>query len=254
MAPGLRAEVIGSPDDPQGVHFVLWRDLERLTERRFAPGPTDCAQLHAVVALAIAIALRTTLLHDLAVIPPPLPPAVPAPAHPRVAIGVDALLGSGLAPGLGAGLSAHASYAPRRWFGARFGGLASFGHHGQISGTSGGYSADLVASLLELCFQGRGAAWLEVATCTGPALGALFTEGEGFTTNSSASMLWARWLANAEVVLRIGPRLGIALGVLMGVPLMAPRAVVRDQRGGIAHHSRVDGLGSAVTAGLRVDL
>src|ERR1700745_3220784 len=57
----LRVQVDGSDSNERAVSFRIWRDNRLIAERRFAPGPSQCAEMHAVVGLAIALALKVSL-------------------------------------------------------------------------------------------------------------------------------------------------------------------------------------------------
>jgi hypothetical protein len=92
----LSVQVVDAPD---GVHFVVERDGEVVGKRRLDVERAACQQIHAAVALGVAVALDATVLDDLGVrsggpagaalsaelspdiMPPPLPAAF-APAWP----------------------------------------------------------------------------------------------------------------------------------------------------------------------------
>src|SRR5882672_8649630 len=61
--------VEGSGDDSRTVSFEMGRGDRRLHRRRFAPGPERCDHLQAALGLAIALAIRVSLLDEI-VAPP----------------------------------------------------------------------------------------------------------------------------------------------------------------------------------------
>src|SRR5690606_21438560 len=72
----VTVRVRGSSSDARSLEFVVEVEGEIMVERAFERVPGDCADLHAVVALAVAIALDDTLAMDLGIV------ATTAPAAP----------------------------------------------------------------------------------------------------------------------------------------------------------------------------
>jgi hypothetical protein len=73
----LWVRVEGSADDPRDVSFEMGRGAQVLARRRFQPGPGRCDHLQAALGLAIALAIRVSLLDDFvepALAPRPAPP------------------------------------------------------------------------------------------------------------------------------------------------------------------------------------
>ena len=72
----IEVDVEGDPDDPLKVAYTVRRRGEVIALRRFEPGPEDCAQLHLVVGLSVALAIDATAV--------PPPEAESAPEEPIV--------------------------------------------------------------------------------------------------------------------------------------------------------------------------
>jgi hypothetical protein len=78
----LTVEVTDAAD---GVHFVVRRDGQVVGRRRLDVERAACQQIHAAVALGVAIALDATVLDQLGVTPPlTAPPLTPAGIAPAV--------------------------------------------------------------------------------------------------------------------------------------------------------------------------
>ncbi len=69
LGAGMTVAVRGSLLDPREVGFELMEGARSIASRRFAPGPSACAQLEASLALAIALATIATLASELNVGP-----------------------------------------------------------------------------------------------------------------------------------------------------------------------------------------
>jgi hypothetical protein len=67
---GIAVRVRGSSKDPHALEFVVWFGDEIVIERSFDDAPDSCADLHAVVGLAIAIALDDALPIELGIVKP----------------------------------------------------------------------------------------------------------------------------------------------------------------------------------------
>src|SRR5690606_4365397 len=64
----IAIRVRGSSNDPDSISFVMWFGDEVVIERSFDDAPNSCTDLHAVVGLAIAIALDDALPVELGIV------------------------------------------------------------------------------------------------------------------------------------------------------------------------------------------
>jgi hypothetical protein len=116
--------VEGSTDDPRSVSFEMGRGDSVLARRRFAPGPERCEHLQAALGLAIALAIRVSLLDEIVgPRPEPAPQRPPARAQRPWAVGGGPAVSFGVLPGaaLGASLSVERDLPPN--FALRLGAL-----------------------------------------------------------------------------------------------------------------------------------
>src|SRR5262249_32483078 len=82
--------------DERFVSFRIWRADRLIAQRSFAPGPAQCEQMHAVLGLAVALALKVSLRDELLGPPVLRPPG-------RWSVGAGASAGWNVIPGLSGG-------------------------------------------------------------------------------------------------------------------------------------------------------
>jgi hypothetical protein len=235
LDPGLRIDVWGDPRDARHVRFSLRRGERVLTERSFAPAPAQCGQLHAVLSLAIALAVRAALLEELE-----LPQPSEAQPFRRGQQGELTLLLGSLDRPLELGLGAAGSLALLPWFDARIA-LRSLLHRGgAIEGTRGTYDRWTTLLSAQGCLVARGVTRLVLRTCTGPGLGPLSARGRSLPHSERAVLLWAGWLARLDALVAITPRLGIDLGAELALALRDLKLVVRAPDGQIAQRTELE--------------
>jgi hypothetical protein len=248
LDPGLHIQVTGDAQNPRWVRFEITRSGVKLMERRFEPGPESCPQLHAVLALAIAIGVRASLLEELKLTPPDLPTHAPSG---RFGLELAGVWSSGFGPGLGGGLELGLGFSLSPWAGLRVGllGLRTAGGH--FDGFAGTYAITTAALTLEGCLTGTGAKRLFLRACTGAAGGVLVGSGWGFPESQAAAAAHAAWLGRADAQVQLRGRLWFCLGFLLGVPLVKHAINLRDAHGGrVVQSERLATTGLAATVGM----
>jgi hypothetical protein len=213
-------------DDPRKIGFEVWVGSTAWIERSFDPAPEQCADRHAVIALAIAIALDDTLAEELGLIAPPEPlptePIVviqatdderpiddleprpePTLRRPRLGVTLAAGMFGGLHPQLGAGGLATFDVRPLAHFDIRFGGFAS--HVPDLRFSEGVVASTIAAGRLDLCW-GTLPRTVRLRICGGVAAGALHAKPRGFDYNLPQTLPWLAALGGIDlVVLLVGP-------------------------------------------------
>jgi len=248
VAVGVRIEVEGDERAPDAAVITVHTPAG-VIERPFAPGPPGCSDLHAVLGLAIAMAIDASVLESLGyeVVegPQPAPQAVeselpplqarravaPAPAPPRRArlravAGVRAGLWLEALPGIAGGGQLQVELGWRPWIELRAGVLG--GRGGQRPLGPGSVQFGLVAGRLDACF-GVARRRLRPRLCLGPAAGASQALGRGF---EGASEAVRPWVAVAPAVeLRIAATAVFAVDVTLDavIPFFKPVVSVRDK-------------------------
>ena len=217
----LSIEVNGSPYFARTVWFRIQRGKETLAERRFDPAPARCADLHAAVGLAIALALKASQLDS--------PTQQDAREKGPFRIAAQAVGGVAVVPGSAFGVGASLQLAASGRFAARASGLALFGPHGGFEQDQGHFNTWLAIGRIELCWRLVQLARLDFSACVGVAAGALAVAGEAFPLSRRALVPYVAVASALEldVVLSSHWSVGIELDLL--VPLRHTSFVVRDQ-------------------------
>jgi hypothetical protein len=265
----VAVRVSGSPDDPRAVSFVIWVADELVVERAFDLDPSDCANVHAVVSLAISIALDDSLPVELGIIDAPVEPveqaqpgdtdvpdftdAQPEPAPGRrTTLSLTAAAGAfvEVTPRLSGGGLLSFDIRPLDHFDIRVGGLATYlpGHAidlGQVDIT-------LAAGRLDLCW-GTLPRRVRARVCGGAAAGAVVASGRGFTVDFRRSLPYFAALVGADVAIHLIGPLGIELRLDAVVPLQQIELDVRSTTGQLLDRERFSPAGLVVAIGPRFE-
>jgi hypothetical protein len=239
----LAIEVHGSPHFARVVWFRIRRGDEILAERRFDPAPARCADLHAAVGLAIALALKVSLLDWL------IGARTYAEASRPFRLATQALAGLAVVPGVefGIGLSLQRSFAER--FAARLTAIGLVGPYGDFQHDQGRFKTWLAAGRLDVCSRFIDLDSLDVSACVGVAAGGVYATGEAFPMSRHALIQYVA-VANAlelDVELSASWSLAIAIDVL--VPLRRTSFVVRDQAGMVIAAHDLASAGALIAIG-----
>ena len=217
----LSIQVHGSPHFTRTVWFQIQREGKTLAERRFEPAPARCADLHAAVGLAIALALKASLLDSL----------IGAHSQPEAPyrLVAHALGGMAVVPGPAPGIE----LSLQRWFADRFAvrisALALLGPYGDFQQDQGHFRTWLPLGRLDLCSRLANFHSLSLSACVGLAAGAMYVTGQAFPVSRRTLIPYVA-VANAfelDISLSTHWSLNIELDVL--VPLRRTSFVVRDQ-------------------------
>jgi hypothetical protein len=230
-------DVRGNPDQPRVVGFRMLRGGQVLAVRRFDPGPSRCEQLHAVLGLAIAMALNASLVEDLArtAIPAPRPPPVGAPPEPPPpwAIAADALVAVAVLPDPALGVQARIERALTPTFRARLDLLAVLAPGETFDGASGHFETWLLAPRLDLCAGFDLAPRVRTRACMGMSAGALHAQGYLYPSPGST---FIRWLAVANelgVAVDLSRHWSIDASAALILPVARNSIVLRDYSGNV---------------------
>jgi hypothetical protein len=243
VAQGISIRVQGSPLFARVVSFRIVQGTSTLAERSFEPAPRLCADLHAAVGLAIAMALKASLLESFRALQRA---AAPAPAWE---LGFDAIGGMGVTPGLDAGLVLRVSRALSSSLSARLSGLGAVGPYGTFPHERGGFTAWLATGRLDLCALLFEAGASRFSACVGAVGGALYAAGRAFEPSRDQTVAYLA-LANAlEISLALDAHWSLSLGVNVLVPWLRTTFVVRDPEGHVINAHDIAAAGALFSLG-----
>lgn len=241
----LAIEVHGSPYFARTVWFRIRRGDATLAERRFEPAPARCEDLHAAVGLAIALALKASVLDSV------IGARASGDAHGShpFRLGAQALVGIAVVPGtaFGLGLSLQRSVAER--FAARLSALALLGPYGDFQQDQGRFRTWLAIGRLDVCSRLAELDSLDVSVCVGVAAGGLYATGEAFPMSLDGLIAYIA-VANAlELDLELGARWSLSLALDVLVPLRRTSFVVRDAAGRVIAAHDLAAAGGLIAVG-----
>lgn len=258
----LVVEVAGDGADPRRLAFTLRRDDTVIAVRRFEPAPARCGDLHAVVGLAIALAIDATLLESVAGETPTEPPAddpdddpaietapppeirppepAPTPTPPEPAPTptrrrawsmhgeLHGLFTINAPPGVGGGGRLGLSLSWRSIVDIIPSAMAMSSGKQPVGEGTGRMAA--AAGRLDVC-AGPPMRRLRIRGCAGVLAGAAVATGQGFERDGTGRVPWIALSASADVLVRVAPRLRLAFGVEPMFTVVRPAFAAEDNQG-----------------------
>jgi hypothetical protein len=235
---GVVVHVHGDPHHTHALVFDIVNDgVSR--HRSFDPSPESCDDAHAVVGLAIALAIDAERTQQL------LQDAQP-PAERLRHFSLSAASSYDVLPGaaLGVQLGSELGLAP--WLGVRTELLSHYSWQNTIAGSRGRFDALLLAAAVRVCAGGHPDARLRLALCVGPASGAVHAWGSGYAPSSAATGFWLAIVSGVRIEALLGLRFVLDLDVISAV--YAPSFSAQQSRGGELTR-RADATGFALSLG-----
>jgi hypothetical protein len=214
------------------LSFEVRRDGEVIAVRRFDPPPATCADIRRVVAIAIALAIESTVLVTPATEPLAMsaPPSPPRQFVPRPAWGVDAVVLAGVLPEDALGLESHVDVDLSRRFALTAGTLTTFPSDTSVG--SGRANLRLVAGEAAGCWVALHDV-VDLRACGGVAAGEVRVEGEAFAPSLSPFLPWVAVMGHAGIRLSLTKWLAIEGGVDGFLPIVRPNLQVASSDGAI---------------------
>jgi hypothetical protein len=238
----LQIEVHGSPYFARNLWFRIRRGSTVIAERRFEPAPARCADLHAAMGLAIALALKASLLDSL------IGKRTDTLAH-RFRFAAQALGGVAVIPGLDFGVDLSLQYAVTQRFAARLTAIGLFGAFGDFAQDQGRFKTWLTVGRFDICSLLADFDSLNISACLGVAAGGLYASGEAFPMSRSMLISYIA-VANAlELDIELSRHWTLSLAVDVLVPLRRTSFVVRDEEGRILADNDLAAAGVLIAFG-----
>lgn len=259
LDPRLTVVVEGDDIEVRTLRFTL-RDRGRvLAEREFSPGPSRCDDLHAVVALAIALAVDATVLETTGVAEPepqpePRPEPEPQPEpqpEPKLETSPDepvpgspahvdlssppprwelrgqlrGLLAYGVPPEVGGGGMLGLELSHKSLVDLQLGVQATSSGSERIDG--GRLAVTLVGGRVDACVGPR-IGEIRPRGCLGLLVGSALAEGQGFSTDYRVALPWAAGTFGGDVRVGLTPRVRLSFGLEGLVTVVRPVFDLRE--------------------------
>lgn len=263
----LAVRVVGGEKAGRVRFEVRWAG-KTIVVRDFDPAPDACDDLHAVVGVALAIALDEESLAEAiarAEAPPepgpepdpdpepgsaPAPGAAPAatdapgtaatgsvtgrvgvgePASTRVSLGLDAVLLVGVIPQVAGGAAVGLEVGPLDWLDVRITGLASFAIDREFAG--GLLDFGLGGASVDLCGGGPSRWRVRPRGCVGFTAAAIRWVGRGFDVSEAGVAPWMAVTVGGDLRIALAPRFGLQLSARVGLPVLRSDYALKTQEG-----------------------
>ncbi len=240
--------VVSAGDEPSpALSFEVRRDGQVIAVRRFDPPPVTCADVRRVVAIAIALAIESTVL-----VAPSTDTREPGQARrivPAPSWGVKAAVLAGVLPELAVGLQSYVDVDLSARFGLTAGILTTF-PSGTLVGP-GRADLRLVAGEVGACWIAlRGV--IDLRACGGVGAGGVRVDGEAFAPSLSPFLPWASVMGHVGIRLAVSRWLAIEGGVDGFLPVLRPELEVASSNGAILFTRSLPVGGGAGTLGWAV--
>jgi len=234
--PRLAIHVEGDANDERSLRFTLHDRDEALSERVFRPGPSRCDDLHAVVALAIAMAVDATVVESVVPEPEPEPPPElkpqpepkPLPESEVSAVPPEPLdlkprtpawelrghlrgvLAYGAPPDVGGGAQLGLELGWNDLVDLQLGVMATSAGARPVDGAT--LAVTLVAARADGCVGPR-LGQIRPRACLGMLAGSALGEGRGFQRDYRAHLPWLAAALGADVRVALVPRVRLWFGL-----------------------------------------
>ncbi len=245
IATDVTIVVEGSAKDPRSAVLRVVRAGRTLAHRAFEPGPAGCDRLQAAVGLAIALALKASMVDELA---QPLGDDPVARAYgwslSAASIGTYQVL-PGFAPGLG--LAAHWALGPRVAF--RFGAVGVRAFDAELERSGGRFDATLIAGRCDACVRAMLTTGLRAQACAGVLGGGLSASGNDFANARTSVVAWFAFANAAGLELELSTHWSLTLDFSVAFPFHGVRIGIEDSDGTEVDGQSLDRAGFALEIG-----
>lgn len=217
IASSIRIQASGDATDPLKITFQL-TDGARVAHRVFESSPEVCGDMHAVVGLAIALAIDAELLSEVVANDAEATTPQRHLASVQLSIGYEAL------PELSLGMTLGGEVGVASWLSVRLDGLSQWSQNDTVGGSAGNrarFDSLLVASALGLCAGGQVEQGVRLSLCLGAGAGVVYAAGRNLSPNRSDISPWLATLGGVRIEAWLG--LPWVLDLTVVTPIVAPR-------------------------------
>jgi len=240
---GVRVFVRGDANRASSVGFRIER-RGKVRERRFDAVPTECEESHAVVALAIALAIDAEARRPLSALEAVEPSRAPLSTL-QFSVAHAVLAGTTFGGKLGLELTL------LDWLSVRGDFLGQFSTSDGVDGTRGKFTATLLAGAASACGGGPVVDGLRVAVCTGLAAGGVTAQGSGFSVSRGSTAFLFDALAGLRTEFRAGIPWVVDLEIFAPIKGVSFRV---DREGSTSVVRQPEPLGVMLSVGGGIDL
>jgi hypothetical protein len=241
----LSIEVRGSPSFARFVEFRLTRAGAIEAERRFEPGPADCEDLHATLALALALAIKASWRETQG----ERPSAAGRGSARAWQLGAAGLVGLMVAPGAGYGADLRLARAFTRRSAGRLAVFGLWNPERTFAHSPGSFDVWLVSGRADACAAPALWAHATFSACLGLAFGGIFARGESFAPSASAARRLLALAGALELAFDLNPAWSLTVALSVLVPFERTSFVVRESAGTVVDTRDLAVVGGFVSFG-----
>lgn len=248
------------------VVLVVRTDGAIVVERSLSPVPADCADLHAAVGLALALAVDASVLESLGVTAPaptplpaedsepapePTPPPVDAPPPRRrplvgIELGATTMVGVPRGVAFGAAITGQLGVLP--WLDVEVGIVATGGL--PVAVDPGEVVPVLTFARAGLCPRRDLSPRIALRGCIGVDAGGLLAFGRAFDEALLARLPWFAARTGIDLDVAVARRAALRLGLDAIVPVVRTEWAVEDGMGGVLAREGAANFGGALSIGV----
>lgn len=251
---GITIDVEGSGDDSNTVSFKVTRDRSVLARRTFSSAPAGCEELHSIVGLAVALALRASLVESSPADARSDPEHATSAARAargqdgrRWQLGAAFVVGLGLAPRSTTGGELSLRRRVGRHFAVDSGVLALATRKAPFEHTEGAFSLRWFGVRIGACalFERR----VRLRACVGMRGSALQVRGDGYPQNRRAVLPQFAASGGLGIGIPLSARWSLDLDGTCVVPLEGTHVQVRTSAGAVVDTKRLSYVAAQATLG-----
>jgi hypothetical protein len=213
-----------------------------IAERAFSPGPSQCEQMHAVVGLAVALALKVSLRDELFGEEAP-------PAQGKWSVGAAASVAWNVIPGVAGGAVLWGERSFSESFALHLGVSGLAGGGTRFERVSGEFVPASIAVEAAACAIPSLTSGVRGRFCAGLEGRTLIASGSGFAISKDTVLDWFSFVNSAGAAFAIAPGWSLIGTVGFVMPLQKVQIAVADPMGRIVETRESTPVGGQLSFG-----